>query len=82
MIGTSFSVTPAMRWIPPRNTTAASTATTMPTAHDGTPKAAAQVSPMELDCTMHPMKPSAKISATAKKPAKNVPNLPGKARLI
>ena len=26
MIGTSFSVTPAMRWIPPRNTTAASTA--------------------------------------------------------
>ena len=39
-------------------------------------------SPMELDCTMEPMKPSARMIATAKKPARNLPKPFGNARLM
>ena len=34
------------------------------------------VEPMELDCTMQPMKPRARMMATAKKPARNLPKPP------
>ena len=50
--------------------------------HVGMPKAVLQVEAMELDCTMQPMKPSARMMATAKKPARNVPNLPWNAVLM
>lgn len=36
---------------------------------------------MEFDCTMHPMKPSARMIATEKKPARKVPNLPAECGL-
>ena len=74
--GTIFSVTEAMRFLPPRKITAAIAATTMPTAMPGTPNAFRNESLMELHCTMLPMKPSASVMATAKKPARNLPNLP------
>ena len=45
----------------------------------GMPKAVFMVSAMELDCTMQPMKPRAKMMATAKKPARNLPPFPLKA---
>ena len=51
----------------------------MPTVQPGTPKAVLMVSAMEFDCTMQPMKPSARMMATAKKPARNLPNAPLKA---
>ena len=50
--------------------------------HAGMLKAVAQVEAMELDCTMQPMKPRAKMMATEKKPARKVPNLPWKAVLM
>ena len=40
------------------------------------------VEPMELDCTMQPKKPSARMMATAKKPARNLPKPPLKAVVI
>ena len=82
MIGTSFSVTEATRWTPPRKTKAAATATTMPMVQGGMPKALPQVWPMELDWTMQPMKPRARVMAMAKKPARKEPNLFWKARLM
>ncbi len=42
------------------------TTSTMPTTQDGTPKAVWNVEPMELDWTMQPMKPRARVMATAK----------------
>ena len=77
MTGTSFSVTNAMRWMPPRKMSPAMTVTAMPITHVGMPSAFEKVSPMEFDCTMLPMKPSARVMATAKKPARNLPK-PGK----
>ena len=76
MMGTIFSVTLAMRWMPPRKTNTATRATSRPTTQEGTPKAVEQVAPMELDCTMQPMKPRARMMATAKKPARNLPRPP------
>ena len=46
------------------------------------PRALLQVSPMELDCTMLPMKPRARMMATAKKPARKLPKPEGKAFLM
>ena len=43
------------------------------------PKAVWKHSPMELDCTMQPMKPSAKMMAMAKNVARNLPKPPLKA---
>ena len=51
----------------------------MPTTQEGTPKAVWKVEPMELDCTMQPKKPSARMMAMAKKPARNLPKAPLKA---
>ena len=82
MNGTIFSVTPASRDTPPMNTAPASNAITIPTDHCGMPKALWQVSPMELACTMHPMKPTPIIMATAKNPARNFPNRLGNACFI
>ena len=79
MSGTTFSVTDARRCTPPRKMKAQMTISTMPTTQDGMPNAVSIVAPMELDCTMQPMKPSASVMATAKKPARNLPNLPWKA---
>ena len=79
MIGTSFSVTEASRWTPPRKMKPQITTRTMPTIQLGTPKAVSKVEPMELDCTMQPMKPRARMMATAKKPARNFPKPPWKA---
>ena len=46
------------------------------TTQVGMLKAVFMVEPMELDCTMQPMKPSARTMATAKKPARNLPKPP------
>ena len=79
MTGTIFSVTEARRCTPPRKMMAQMTTSTMPTTQDGTPKAVWNVEPMELDWTMQPMKPRARVMATAKKPARNLPKAPWKA---
>ena len=55
------------------------TTSTTPTIQAGIPKAVSKVEPMELDCTMQPKKPRARMMATAKKPARNLPNAPVKA---
>ena len=47
-----------------------------PLTQPGMLNALVQLSAMELDWTMVPMKPSARMMATAKKPARNLPNLP------
>ena len=51
----------------------------IPTIQDGTPKAVLKVEPMELDCTIQPVKPRARMMAMAKKAARNYPRLPWKA---
>ena len=79
MRGTSFSVTEARRLVPPRKMNAQITTSTAPTIQEGMPKAVSKVEPMELDCTMQPMKPRASMMATAKKPARNLPKPPLKA---
>ena len=76
MMGTSFSVTAARRCTPPRKMTAQMTTNTIPMTQAGMPKAVSMVEPMELDWTMQPMKPSARMMDTAKKPAKNFPKPP------
>ncbi len=43
------------------------------------PKAVWKVEPMELDWTMQPKKPRARMMAMAKKPARNLPKPPAKA---
>ena len=48
----------------------------------GIPKAVLQVAAIELDWTMQPMKPSAKMMETAKKPARNLPPAPVKALVM
>ena len=78
-MGTSFSVTAARRLIPPRKIKPQMTTRIRPTTQDGMPKAVWQVDPMELDCTMQPKKPNARVIATAKKPARNFPREPLKA---
>ena len=70
MRGTSFSVTAASRCTPPRKMKAQMTTSTRPMTQEGTPKAVWKVEPMELDWTMQPMKPRARMMATAKKPAR------------
>ena len=80
--GTSFSVMAAIRLTPPRKTKPAMAATITPMIHAGTPKAMLLVSPMELDCTMQPMKPSANVMAIAKNTASTLPKTPGKASWI
>lgn len=40
------------------------------------PNAVLIVDPIELDCTIHPKKPSARIIAIAKNPARNFPKPP------
>ena len=82
MMGTSFSVTETMRCTPPRKMNPATSATRMPTTTLGTPKAVNMASLMELDCTMLPIKPRARMMATEKKPARNLPKPLGKAALM
>ena len=79
MMGTTFSVTEARRCTPPRKMNPQMTTSTTPTIQPGTPKAVEKVEPMELDWTMQPMKPRARMMATAKKPARNLPKPPLKA---
>ena len=79
MTGTIFSVTAARRDTPPMNTVPARMTTIRPMTQVGMPKAVFMVSAMEFDCTMQPMKPSARMMATAKNPARNLPPLPLKA---
>ena len=76
MTGTTFSVTEASRWTPPRKMTPQMTTSTTPTIQLGIPKAVLKVEPMELDWTMQPIKPRARMMATAKKPARNLPKPP------
>ena len=76
MMGTSFSVTAARRCTPPRKMIAQMITSTIPMTQEGTPKAVSMVEPMELDCTIQPMKPSARMMDTAKKPARNLPKPP------
>ena len=82
MIGTIFSVTEAMRCTPPMKMKAAMAHTIRPMTQLGMWNAFWHASPMELDCTIEPMKPSARMIATAKKPARNLPKPFGKARLM
>ena len=76
MMGTIFSVTEARRCTPPRKITAQMMTRITPDTQVGMLKAVFMVEPMELDCTMQPMKPSASTIATAKKPARNLPKPP------
>ena len=78
MTGTSFSVTEAMRPTPPRKMNAAISAQAMSTTIGGMPNAVLNAALIELACTMLPVKPSAKMIASEKKPARNLPNLPVK----
>ena len=79
IMGTSFSVTAARRCTPPRKIMAQMMTSTIPMTQAGTPKAVWKVEPMELDCTMLPMRPRARMMATAKNPARNLPKPPLKA---
>ena len=79
MMGTIFSVTAAKRDTPPMNTMPARMTTARPMTQVGMPKAVFMVSAMELDCTMQPINPSARMMATAKNPARNLPRPPLKA---
>ena len=76
MTGTIFSVTEASVCRPPMNTTPASTTMMTPMSHTGMENAVFIVLAMELDCTMQPMKPSARMMETEKNPARNLPPLP------
>ena len=58
------------------NTNPASAAMTMPTTQVGIPVALFMVSAMELDWTMQPMKPSARMMATEKNAARKRPPAP------
>ena len=71
IIGTSFSVTDAMRLTPPMNINPATTARTPPIIFVSIPNAPLKASLIELACTILPIKPSANIIETAKKPARN-----------
>ena len=76
MTGTIFSVTEAMRCTPPIKINAAMAETIRPMTQLGIWNAFWHASPMELDCTMQPMKPRARMMATAKKVARNLPKPP------
>ena len=78
-MGTIFSVTEARRSMSPRKMKPAIITSAMPTTQEGIPKAVSAVDPMELDCTMQPKKPRARMIATAKKPAMILPKVPLKA---
>ena len=54
----------------------------MPMTQAGMPKAVLHVWPMELDWTIQPMKPSARVMAMAKNTARNVPKPLLNARLM
>ena len=79
MMGTSFSVTEAMRVTPPRKMKAATRARITPTIQVGTFRASRKALLMALDWTMLPVKPRAKMMARAKKPARILPKVPLKA---
>ncbi len=76
MMGTTFSVTESQTLHPAQEDEPQMTTSTTPTIQPGTPKAVEKVEPMELDWTMQPMKPRARMMATAKKPARNLPKPP------
>ena len=76
MIGTIFSVKLAILLIPPMKIIPAITATQIPTASFGTWNALLNAAPIELDCTIFPINPRARMIATEKKPARNFPNPP------
>ena len=78
MIGTTFSVTEAIRPTPPRKMNAAMIAQTMPTTICGAPNAVLKATLIEFAYTMLPVKPRAKMIATEKKPARNLPKPPWK----
>ena len=71
MIGTNFSVTEAIRFIPPIKIKPARTARTAPTIFVSTLKASLKALLIELACTILPIKPNANIMEIAKKAAKN-----------
>ena len=79
MTGTNFSVTEARRSTPPMKINPQIITRKIPTIQDGIPNAIWIVDPIELDCTMQPKNPRARIIAIEKKPARNLPNLPLKA---
>ena len=69
MRGTIFSVTAAMRPMPPKKTKAPQAAMIRPMTRGGTSKAVLKASAMELDCTMLPMQPRAMMMETEKNTA-------------
>ena len=82
MMGTTFSHTEASRLTPPRKMAPQMATSTRPTIQEGMPKAVWKVEPMELDWTIQPKKPSARMMATAKKPDSALPKPLGKAVLM
>ena len=82
MTGTTFSVNAAIRPTPPRKMKPAITAQITPMTTWGVPNAVLNATLIELACTMLPVKPSAKMIASEKKPARNLPNLPVKRALM
>ena len=67
IIGTIFSVTEAILFIPPKNTNPAKIDIITPTNRGDTPKALLKATEIELACTAFPIRPRAKIQATEKK---------------
>ena len=87
MSGTTFSNTAASLFVPPKKMKAAMAATNTPIATLGiltfiTANTSLNAAPMELDCTIFPMKPSARVIKIAKAAAIAFPNPPLKAALI
>ena len=66
MKGTSFSHTREMVWMPPKMTSAVSTATTAPTSHSGTPRLALHTVAMAFTWVAQPMPKEASVPNSAK----------------
>ena len=69
MMGTSQLLRWAMRWSPPKMTTAASTVRKRPTRTLSTPKVVFREMAMVLDCTELKQSPKVKEMSTAKRAA-------------
>ena len=81
MKGTSFSTTAARRSVPPIKMKAANTARITPTATGGTlifldANTSEKAAPMELDCTIFPIKPRARMINTENRPPRTLPKVP------
>ena len=81
-VGTIFSVMEAILARPPIKINALNNAQAIPTISGLMPKAVSNAEPIELDCTILPIKPRARIIATEKNTARNLPKAPLKAAFM